>query len=116
MQQACAFVQPGHPEIAARYLLHLPSGAAAAPAARWPLLFFLHGAAERGTNLRRVKRHGPPKFLDQQPDFPFIVVAPQCPPDVWWSREVLDALLTDVTARYPVDPDRVYGTGLSMGG
>ena len=43
------------------YLLSLPSGPKSAP--RWPLLVFLHGAGERGSDLSRVARHGPPKLL-----------------------------------------------------
>jgi predicted peptidase len=115
MQQVCSFVAESNPQITARYLLHLPQGYDPA-GPRWPLIFFLHGAAERGSNLRVVKRHGPPKFLDRRPEFPFIVVSPQCPTDTRWSLEVLEPLLADVITRYAVDPDRVYGTGLSMGG
>jgi predicted peptidase len=83
---------------------------------RWPLLFFLHGAGERGTDLRGVLRHGPPKIARQQPDFPFVVVAPQCPPERRWEvaplLHVLDTALQDL----PIDPARVYLTGISMGG
>jgi predicted peptidase len=80
------------------------------------LIVFLHGAAERGADLRRVKRHGLPRLLDRRPEFPFVVVSPQCPRDAWWSLPVLTALLDDVCARHAVDPERIYLTGLSMGG
>ena len=46
---------------------------------KWPLMLFLHGSGERGTDLNKVKKHGPPKIVEQKPDFPFIVVSPQCP-------------------------------------
>ncbi len=81
-----------------------------------PLILFLHGRGERGDDLEKIKKHGPPKILQDKDDFPFVVVSPQCPDDTWWSAEVLDALLDEVLAEYRVDEDRVYLTGLSMGG
>jgi len=83
---------------------------------RWPLILFLHGAGERGKKLDLVKKHGPPKIVEQQPDFPFIVISPQCAAKEWWSTDVLTALLDEVMEDYRVDPRRVYLTGLSMGG
>jgi len=102
--------------IAARYWLHLPAGYAQAPNKKWPLLLFLHGAGERGDDLALVHKHGPTKLIEQGRQFPFIVVAPQCPADDWWRADVLAALLDDVERRYRVDKQRVYVTGLSMGG
>ena len=66
-------------QVALHYWLHLPS--AAQPGTRCPLILFLHGAGERGDNLNVVKIHGIPKVVEQQPDFPFITIAPQCPQD-----------------------------------
>lgn len=97
------------------YLLHLPADYGK-DRRRWPLLLFLHGAGERGTDLALVKRHGPPRIAESDRDFPFVLVSPQCPADEWWDPEVLVALLDEVTSRYRVDPDRIYVTGLSMGG
>lgn len=99
-----------------RYLLYLPDGYADSKEERWPLMLFLHGAGERGDDIEKVKVHGPPKLIAQGKSFPFIVVSPQCPEGEWWSSEVLDALLREVESRYRVDADRVYVTGLSMGG
>jgi len=84
----------------------------------WPLILFLHGAGERGDNLDLVKKHGPPKIVEKQEDFPFIVVSPQCPKDQWWNDnlDVLINLLDDIVAKYDVDRQRIYLTGLSMGG
>jgi predicted peptidase len=98
------------------YLLFLPEGYDAKGAKRWPLMLFLHGAGERGTNIWKVATHGPPKNVATQPDFPFIVVSPQCPEHQTWSRDALLGLLDDVMAKYAVDTKRVYLTGLSMGG
>ena len=85
------------------------------PAEKLPLVLFLHGAGERGNYLPKVKKHGPFSMLEQD-GFKAILVAPQCPKDQWWNPEVLSKLLTQVEQNYPVDPDRVYLTGLSMGG
>ena len=83
---------------------------------KWPLLLFLHGKGERGDDLNLVKVHGPPKLIDEGMEFPFVVVSPQCPEDQWWQPVELIALLDEIVAKYNVDEDRIYVTGLSMGG
>jgi predicted peptidase len=100
----------------ANYLLFLPKGYDAGADKRWPLILFLHGAGERGTNVWEADIHGPAKYIAGHPDFPFILVSPQCPPNQAWSGDVLLGLLDEVGAKYKVDPQRVYLTGLSMGG
>ena len=45
-----------------------------------------------------------------------IVVSPQCPSDHWWRPNELNALLDEIVEKYKVDQDRIYVTGLSMGG
>ena len=99
-----------------RYLVHLPPGAAKDKAKLWPTILFLHGAGERGDNLKLVEVHGPPKIVKTRPDFPFIVVSPQCPRDQWWQTPALNDLFEEMMREYPIDPDRIYLTGLSMGG
>jgi predicted peptidase len=100
-----------------QYLLFLPEGYGQKKQ-RWPVILFLHGAGERGSDLNLVKKHGPPKIVEERKDFPFIVISPQCPAGGWWTdeNEVLINLLDDVAARYSVDKERIYLTGLSMGG
>ncbi|BAY47833.1 dienelactone hydrolase [Scytonema sp. HK-05] len=97
------------------YLLFLPKSYEAQES-RFPMILFLHGAGERGSNLEDVKRNGIARIVEEQPDFPFIVVSPQCPRGERWSVNLLSALLDDVIAQYHVSLDRVYLTGLSMGG
>ena len=96
------------------YLISLPKDYEAQTS--WPLLLFLHGAGERGSDLELVKKHGPPMLIEQGKDFPFVVVSPQCPTDLWWEPVGLMALLDEVVEKYRVDQDRIYVTGLSMGG
>jgi len=98
------------------YLLFLPRGYEAGAGKRWPLILFLHGSGERGTNVWKVATHGPPGKVASQPDFPFIIVSPQCPEGEHWSNDVLLALLDEVMGHYATDPARIYLTGLSMGG
>lgn len=98
------------------YLLHLPPNAEKADSL--PLILFLHGSGERGSDLARVSQVGLPKLVEADPQFPFIFVAPQCPTNTIWLThfDALNALLDDVIAAYPVDTRRIYITGLSMGG
>jgi predicted peptidase len=116
VQQAKSFTRTITATVSARYLLFLPKGYKAQDARKWPLILFLHGAGERGTNLWLVAKHGPPKIVKDKPDFPFIVVSPQCPPRERWRNDVLLALLDEITSTLNVDPQRIYLTGLSMGG
>jgi predicted peptidase len=96
------------------YLLYLPKDYDSQES--WALVLFLHGAGERGDDLELAKKHGPPKLISEGKDFPFIVVSPQCPKDRWWEPIELVALLDEIGKKYHVDEDRIYLTGLSMGG
>jgi predicted peptidase len=99
-----------------QYLVYRPKDYDPRSGRRWPLMLFLHGSGERGTNVQKVAVHGPLKLVQQGRDFPFLIVAPQCPAGQDWSNESLLVLLDHVTKAYAVDPRRVYLTGLSMGG
>ena len=82
----------------------------------WPLLLFLHGSGERGDDLLLVKTHGPPLLAAQGHEFPFIVVAPQCPGGQQWDAKALVSLLAKVVDELGPDIERIYLTGLSLGG
>lgn len=96
------------------YLLYLPKDYESKEA--WPLVLFLHGSGERGTDLELVKKHGPPKLISEGKEFPFIVVSPQCKKDFWWEPTELTALLDEIVKSHKVDQNRILVTGLSMGG
>lgn len=99
-----------------QYLLYLPDGYTGDTTKKWPLMIFLHGSGEAGTDLNNVKMHGPPKLIEAGKKFPFIVVSPQAPPRTGWQVELLKGMLDDLKKKYRIDNDRVYLTGLSMGG
>ena len=96
------------------YLLFLSEGYSKSKQ-RWPLMLFLHGAGESGTNLDKLKILGPPKIVETKHDFPFVLVSPQTTRE-GWNPDTLNALLDEVLHKYRVDKDRVYLTGASMGG
>jgi len=102
-----------------QYWLFLPTDESAKTEDGFPLLLFLHGAGERGTNAEAVKTHGPPKFCadpELAKTWRFITVSPQCPGVRFWSPAQMRRLIENVCKEYPVDKSRVYVTGLSMGG
>jgi predicted peptidase len=101
------------------YLLYLPPDYAKEVDKKWPLIIFLHGSGERGSDVNMLKKHGPPKLLEEK-ESPlagrFVVVSPQCPAEHHWTVEMGNALLDSILADYRIDKSRVYLTGLSMGG
>lgn len=100
------------------YLLHVPEQSQANPEKLWPSILFLHGLGESGDNPSDVLRYGVPQYIAEQPDFPFIVIAPQCPENTWWPElsDSLDILLEQCCGSLAIDTKRLYLTGLSMGG
>jgi len=98
------------------YLLQSPSGEK--PQAGWPLLLFLHGYGECGTDLSKVKKHGPPRLIGKFDELAgCVVISPQCPRNSWWRVDALKALVDEVVReRGDIDEKRLYVTGLSMGG
>ena len=99
-----------------KYLLYIPKSYDSDRGRKWPLMVFLHGSGERGNNLEVVKMHGPPKLINEGKKLPFIVVSPQLALNEWWSPDMVAWLVKELISTMRVDPDRVYLTGLSMGG
>ena len=87
---------------------------------KWPMIFFLHGRGESNGPLSLVAKWGPPRMAARGDKLPYVVVSPQCPRDESWpqprQQAGLLALLEHVTETLQVDTQRVYLTGLSMGG
>jgi len=115
-QQARRFRKEITKVVSLKYQLFLPSKYGADKKTQWPLMLFLHGAGERGNDVEKVKKHGPPKLVARRKAFPFVVVSPQCRENGRWDPDELMALIDDVVGRYRIDEDRIYVTGLSMGG
>jgi predicted peptidase len=101
-----------------RYQVFVP--AQWTPAKTWPVIFFLHGAGERGSDGERETDLGLPPLLRSQPDFPAVVVMPQCQRGSWWGDPAMEVqafrALDEAMKEFHGDPERVYLTGLSMGG
>jgi predicted peptidase len=109
------------------YLLHLPPDYGD-PKKKHPMLVFFHGIGECGTDLGGVYALGPMTLIKQDggnPTFaascPFIVLCPQCPPrgETWDTDFIYKAaaqLVDQTIKKTRTDADRVYATGLSMGG
>jgi predicted peptidase len=103
---------------------------------KYPLILFLHGAGERGTDNEKQLVHGVPQFAtkEEREKYPCFLIAPQCPTEQKWvevdwsaathtmpkaqgdaGRMTLE-LVALAMKELPIDPKRVYITGLSMGG
>lgn len=102
-----------------RYQVYVPA-AYAATSDRWPAILFLHGAGERGSDGLLQTQVGLGTAIRRAPArYPAIVVFPQVPTDSVWVGVPADmaiAALDQTMAEFRIDPDRVYLTGLSMGG
>ena len=87
----------------------------------WPIILFLHGRGERGSEGMWQTQIGLPEAVRNHPDrWPFVIVMPQCPQDAHWTDPaMLDLAMTALdqeSAEFHGDPARTYLTGLSMGG
>ena len=104
----------------------------------YPLVLFLHGAGERGDDNEKQLVHGAEEFAkaSRREKHPAFVVFPQCPADERWvesdwnlpsgrgefppepsgAMTLTLRLIDELVTTLPVDPKRVYVTGLSMGG
>ena len=85
-----------------------------------PIIIQLHGAGERGNGgeeLSLVDVHGFSKIIKDK-EYPCIFIMPQCPCDTFWVGKIESIIkfIAQLTDEYDVDTDRVYLTGLSMGG
>jgi len=100
------------------YLLYLPPNYTAS--GKMPLMLFLHGRGESQGPLSVVAKWGPPSRVEHGYFYPCVIASPQCPAAESWDQagqqRLLVALLDHLTKTLPIDTDRIYLTGLSMGG
>ena len=88
---------------------------------QWPIILFLHGRGERGSEGMWQTQIGLPQAVRDHPErWPFVIVMPQCPlPGYWTDPDMLSmamAALAQEAAEFHGDPDRTYLSGLSLGG
>jgi predicted peptidase len=104
------------------------------PNTKYPLVLFLHGAGERGKDNDKQLIHGVPEFAkpENRKKYPCFLIAPQCPANEGWSDflskkaaaskgpsepgRLAVELVKAIQKEFSIDPDRLYITGLSMGG
>ena len=107
-------------DIEGRQLLYVPETYYDDSNKKWPLVIFLHGMGERGDDLNKVLKNGPPRLINDGKQFPFFVLSPQCFPKTYWSHEKNISLimknLETIKKKYRIDSKRIYLTGLSLGG
>jgi predicted peptidase len=107
----------------AKFHLQIPglSSRQLVPQKSWPIILFLHGSGERGSDGLLQTEVGLPSALRKdRSSFPAVVVIPQCLKDRWWTHPAMEdmalAALAAATREFNGDPRRTYLTGLSMGG
>jgi predicted peptidase len=104
------------------------------PLRKFPLIIFLHGSGERGNDNEAQLKWGVSNFAtdENMMRYPAFVIAPQCPANLTWSNfsrsdmkllptpakpmETLISLVRESIKTMPIDSNRIYITGLSMGG
>jgi len=104
-----------------RYQVYLPEEWRRDDHKQWPVILFLHGRGERGSEGMWQTQVGLPEAVRDHPErWPFVIVMPQCPlPSYWTDPEMLAmamAALDQEAAEFHGDPERTYLTGLSLGG
>lgn len=90
------------------------------PEKQWPMILFLHGSGERGEDgLLQTEVGMGTAIRRDRSRCPAIVVMPQCRPGKDWSEDMARLALScaeQTRQAYNIDPDRIYLTGLSLGG
>jgi hypothetical protein len=99
------------------YISYTPNEYNADTLKKWPLIIYLHGGSSRGTDTIKLYCCGIPDQIWRKREFPFIIVAPQCPINQRWSTDNwFENFYKEITTKYRVDTNKVYLTGVSLGG
>jgi len=120
MYETKKFTSPRASDISMNYIVTTPSDFDPSKE-KLPLIIFLHGAGERGTDAEIVRIHGIPKYFTQDRDYKglrVVTLSPQCPNNMVWNNIAFDvkALIDTIVDEYNCDKDCITLTGLSMGG
>lgn len=100
-----------------KYLTYLPEKYSLDSLQKWPLIIYLHGGSDRGTDLNKLYSSGIPDQIYRGRKFPFIVIAPQCPLSIRWETDNwFEPLFKEISEKYRIDTNRIYLTGYSLGG
>lgn len=100
-----------------QYLLYTPTEYQYDTLKKFPLIIYLHGGSHRGSDLNELYGYGIPDQLYRGRDFPFIIAAPQCPELLRWSTDNwFENFFAELISNYRIDTNRVYLTGVSLGG
>ncbi|MBT8442682.1 MAG: prolyl oligopeptidase family serine peptidase [Gammaproteobacteria bacterium] len=116
-QNSIAAADAATPAATMDYLVYLPKDydAVQQDSTEWPVLFFLHGIVQSGNDLRMLPKYGPAQQIEAGRDFPFIVITPQM--SAWsWDVDATVAFIEHCIETYAIDPNRVYLSGVSLGG
>ncbi len=117
-QEILTFRSQEKPSFSLQYILAKPADLQ--PGEKLPLVVFLHGAGERGTNIEDIKRLGVPKYLDKGLPIRAVVLAPQLfSRDIIWItviHELMELIRLIRDGEANVDSNNVCVTGVSMGG
>ena len=110
------FDAPERPNAGLPFLLYPPQTLKSQTS--WPLVIYLHGLSARGDNLDLVETYGMPQVMKEGLEVPAFIAAPQLPDGLFWPQrlEALSDWLDHLLSQYPIDPERVTLTGVSLGG
>ena len=96
------------------YMLSMPKGSTKKDLL--PLIVFLHGKSLSGDSLEKLHQYGAIAAIKKGKKIPAIVLAPQCPEGEGWNPAKIYRLIQRIKKTYTVDTNRIYVTGMSMGG
>lgn len=97
------------------YIVYIPEHG---NTAELPLMIYLHGAGERGTNVQHIEKWGIPKMIREGREYDAVILCPQCPAQFVWDNIVVELkiMIDKIAQKYNIKSDRISITGSSMGG